>query len=130
MFGVSVTISDLHQDRRTKGTSDTGKPIRRTRTKTYSTQQVTDKRNGKSKTISAIRTDKQRSSTDISIRMVLSEQAQLREVNPPAPLPDESKQSQNDDDRDKKGEATVSHNTICSDYKFCTKVLCLESLSV
>ena len=61
---------DLHQDRRTKGTFDTGQPVRRTRLKTYSTQPDTDKSKGKSKMISAILTYKPKSSTDISLGRV------------------------------------------------------------
>ena len=74
-----------HQDRPTKGTSDTVKPVRRTRSKTYSTQD-TDKSRGKSKMISAILTDKPKLSTDIPLGIVLSGQAQRREGNTPSPL--------------------------------------------
>ena len=70
---------DLHQYRLKKGTSDAGKPVRWTRTETYSTQQDTDKSKEKSKTISAMMTDKPKSTTDILVGMVLSGQVQRRE---------------------------------------------------
>ena len=77
---------DLHQDRPTKVTSDAGNPVRSTRTNTYLTQPDTDKTRGKSMTISAILTDKPKSSTDIHLEIVFSRQAQRREDNPPSPL--------------------------------------------
>ena len=64
----------LRQDRTTRGTSDTGKPVRRTRTKTCSKQQDTDKSKGKSKTISAILTHKPKTSTDIPLVILISGQ--------------------------------------------------------
>ena len=55
---------DLYQDRPTKGTSDTRKPVRRIRTNASSTQQDTDTSEVKTKMISAIQTDRLKSSTD------------------------------------------------------------------
>ena len=81
---------DLHQGRPRKGTCDTGKPVRRTRTKTYSTQQDTDKSKWKSKMISPILTDKPKSSKNIHLRIVLSRHAQRREDDPPSSVPNDT----------------------------------------
>ena len=73
------------------------KPVRRTRTITYSTQQDTYKSKEKSKTISAILTDKPRSSIDILLGRVLLGQVQRRDDNPPSVIPnntDKSKQKE------------------------------------
>ena len=84
---------DLHQNRPTEGTFDTGKPVRRTRTKPFR-HQDTDKNKEKSKMISVILIDKLKSSTDNLLGTVLSGHAQRREDSPSSPLPidnDESK---------------------------------------
>ena len=84
---------DFHQNQPKKITSKTGKPVRRTLTETYSTQD-TDERKVKSKTISAILTDKSKSSTDSLLGIVLSLHAKRRKDNPNSSI-------QNDTDKSK-----------------------------
>ena len=102
---------DLREDRSTQGTSDTGKPVRRTGSKTCSTQQDTDKSKDKSK-ISVILTDKPKSSMDIPLRIALSGQAQRRVDDPSSSLPndtDKNKQKRFVGDRGRTSEAMRRH---------------------
>ena len=108
---------DLHQHQPKKVTPDTGKLVRRTRTQTYSTQQDTDKSREKFKIIFAILSPNPRSSIDISPGRVRLGLAQLRKVNPPSLLPndtDMSKQKQYVSVRDRLDKATARHNLMPS----------------
>ena len=115
--GRSVS-HDLHQDRPTKGTSDTGKPVRRTRSKPIRHNKILTE--GKSRLISAILIDKPKSSSDNPLGVVLSEQAEGHEDNQPSRVlndTDKTKQKRYVSDRGKTGAATARHISFVRRWK-------------
>ena len=120
-----TTSHSFHQDRPTKITSKTGKPVRRTLAESYSAQQYTDERKVKSNTISAILTDKSKSSTDSLLGIVLSLHVQRCKDSPPSSIQndtDKSKQIQYVGDVGKKGEATARQNILRANSQECTYI--------